>query len=128
MYCFLHVLFYSFRLMVGLGVLFALLSVWAFVRRNKLEDSPVLLWILPFCIPLPYIANSLGWIVTEVGRQPWIVYGVMRTSESASKIATGQVGVSLAAFIAVYSVLGIACYFLIIRFAGRGPKLPTAEA
>jgi cytochrome d ubiquinol oxidase subunit I len=120
--------FWAFRIMIGLGFLFALISIWAFIRRNKLEDSPVLLRILPFCIPLPYIASSLGWIVTEVGRQPWIVYGVMRTSDSASKIAAGQVGVSLAAFIATYTVLGIACFYLIIRFAGRGPKLPTAEA
>ena len=120
--------FWAFRLMIGLGFLFALVSIWAFIRRNKLEDSPLLLRILPFFIPLPYVASSLGWIVTEVGRQPWIVYGVMRTSDSASKIATGQVGISLAAFIAVYTVLGIACFYLIIRFAGRGPKLPTAEA
>ncbi len=120
--------FWSFRLMVGLGFLFALIAIWAFVRRNKLESSPWLLRILPFFIPLPFVAAELGWIVTEVGRQPWIVYNVMKTSQAASKIAAGQVGVSLAAFIAVYAVLGIVCFYLIVRFAGKGPEMPPAEA
>ncbi len=120
--------FWSFRLMVGLGFLFALIAIWTFVRRNKLESSPWLLRVLPFFIPLPFVAAELGWIVTEVGRQPWIVYNVMKTSEAASKIAAGQVGVSLAAFIAVYAVLGIVCFYLIVRFAGKGPEMPPAKA
>jgi cytochrome d ubiquinol oxidase subunit I len=114
--------------MVGLGFLFVLVSIWAFVRRNKLEQSPWLLRVLIGMIPLPYIAAELGWIVTEVGRQPWIVYGVMRTAESASKLATYQVGISLAAFIVVYSLLGIACFGLMVKFAVQGPKKPAEQA
>ena len=119
--------FWSFRLMVGLGFLFVLISIVAFIRRNKLEESPWLLKILPFCIPLPYIAAELGWTVTEVGRQPWIVYGIMKTSDAASKIAVSQVGISLAAFIAVYTLLGLTCFYLIIKYARKGPE-PATES
>lgn len=117
--------FWSFRLMVGLGFLFALVSVIAFWKRKNIEDHPLLLKVLLYMIPLPYIAAALGWIVTEVGRQPWIVYGVMRTSEGASTLAVSQVGVSLAAFIIVYSLLGLACFYLMIKFARQGPKPPA---
>ncbi len=117
--------FWAFRLMVGLGFLFVLISLVAFVKRNKLEETPWLLKILPFCIPLPYIASELGWTVTEVGRQPWIVYGIMKTSNAASKIAFSQVGISLAAFIAVYTLLGLTCFYLIIKYARKGPEPAT---
>ncbi|MFC1836618.1 cytochrome ubiquinol oxidase subunit I [Thermodesulfobacteriota bacterium] len=119
--------FVSFRLMVGLGFLFVLVSIVAFIRRKKLESSPWLLRLLIAMIPLPYIAISLGWIVTEVGRQPWIVYNVMRTSDAASTLAVSQVGLSLAGFIVVYSLLGVACFFLVIKYAKKGPA-PLPEA
>jgi len=119
--------FWSFRIMVGLGFLFVLLSFLAWLWRKKLDSGGWLLRILTWCIPLPYIAISLGWIVTEVGRQPWIVYGVMKTSESASPVAGYQVAISLAAFILVYSLLGIACFYLIYKYATRGPE-PLAES
>jgi cytochrome bd ubiquinol oxidase subunit I len=118
--------FISFRTMVGLGFLFILITFIAVLRRNKLESSPRLLRVLPWCIPLPYLATSFGWIVTEVGRQPWIVYGVLRTSDAASPIAGYQVAISLAAFILVYSLLGLACFFLMIKYASKGPE-PIAE-
>lgn len=119
--------FWSFRIMVGLGFLFVLLSFLAWLWRKKLDSGGRLLRVLPWCIPLPYIAISLGWIVTEVGRQPWIVYGVMKTSESASPVAGYQVAISLAAFILVYSLLGIAGFYLIYKYATRGPE-PLAES
>jgi cytochrome d ubiquinol oxidase subunit I len=81
-----------------------------------------LLKLLVLCIPLPYIAAGLGWTVTEVGRQPWIVYGLMRTSEAASTLGVPQVGLSLAAFILVYTVLGIVCFWLIAKYAGAVPE------
>jgi len=119
--------FLSFRIMVGLGFLFALVSILTWLRRNKLEQSPTLLRLLIWMIPLPYLAAAFGWIVTEVGRQPWIVYGVMRTADAVSPIATYQVAISLAAFIVVYSLLGIACFYLIIKHARKGPQpLPQA--
>ncbi|MBM4325997.1 MAG: cytochrome ubiquinol oxidase subunit I [Deltaproteobacteria bacterium] len=120
--------FWSFRIMVGLGFLFALVSLIAFWKRNKLESAPWLLKGLMWMIPLPYLAASMGWLVTEVGRQPWIVYGVMKTSEAASEVAASQVGFSLAAFVVVYTLLGIACFTLIAKFVAQGPKAPPAEA
>ena len=72
--------FWSFRIMVGLGFLFALLTVIGWFKRNRLETDRWYLRIMMYAIPLPYLAAELGWMVTEVGRQPWIVYDVMRTS------------------------------------------------
>ncbi|MEW6532267.1 MAG: cytochrome ubiquinol oxidase subunit I [Thermodesulfobacteriota bacterium] len=119
--------FWSFRIMVGLGFLFALVSILAFWKRNNLESAPWLLKSLMWMIPLPYVAASLGWMVTEVGRQPWIVYGVMKTSKAASEVAASQVGFSLAAFVVVYTLLGIACFMLMAKFVAQGPT-PPAEA
>ena len=90
----------AFRVMVGLGFLFVLLTVLGWFKRHKLEASPGLLKFMLFAIPLPYLAMQAGWIVTEVGRQPWIVYGLMQTTDAVSPIAASQVGVTLAAFIA----------------------------
>jgi cytochrome bd ubiquinol oxidase subunit I len=114
--------FWSFRLMVGLGMLLALMSVIAWIKRNKIEESRLLLKALVLCIPLPYLAAELGWTVTEIGRQPWIVYGVMKTSDAASRIAGSQVGISLAAFVVVYTLLGIGCFYLITKYARKGPE------
>ncbi|MFZ5864373.1 MAG: cytochrome ubiquinol oxidase subunit I [Thermodesulfobacteriota bacterium] len=119
--------FWSFRIMVGLGFLFALVSILAFWKRNNLQSAPWLLKSLMWMIPLPYVAASLGWMVTEVGRQPWIVYGVMKTSKAASEVAASQVGFSLAAFVVVYTLLGIACFMLMAKFVAQGPT-PPAEA
>jgi len=119
--------FWSFRIMVGLGLLLALVSVIAWLKRNNPDRSPVLLRLMVYSIPLPYLAAQLGWTVTEMGRQPWIVYGMMRTADAASRLAGSQVGISLAAFVVVYSLLGVACYYLIYRFASKGPEpIPAA--
>jgi cytochrome d ubiquinol oxidase subunit I len=120
--------FAAFRLMVGLGVLFAVLSLWAWFKRKKLVDSPLLLKVLLYAIPLPYIALQAGWIVTEVGRQPWIVYGLMRTSDAVSPITASQVGTTLAAFIGVYGLLGAVAFYLIAKQARRGPEPAPAAA
>jgi cytochrome bd ubiquinol oxidase subunit I len=120
--------FWSFRIMVGLGFLFVLLAFVGFFKRNNLESVPWYLKILPYCIPLPYVAAELGWIVTEVGRQPWIVYGVMKTSDAVSPIAASQVALSLAAFSVVYSLLGLTAFVLIAKTARRGPVEAPAAA
>jgi len=75
---------------------------------------------------LPYIAIDLGWTLAEVGRQPWIVYGIMKTADAVSPIAASQVAVSLAAFILVYGLLGVAAFYLIIKIARKGPELEAA--
>jgi cytochrome bd ubiquinol oxidase subunit I len=121
--------FWSFRLMVTLGLFLAVISIVAWIKRNAPENSPGLLRLLVWCIPLPYLAAQLGWTVTEVGRQPWIVYGMMKTANAASRVAGYQVGLSLAAFILVYSLLGITCFYLIYKYARKGPESgPTASA
>jgi cytochrome d ubiquinol oxidase subunit I len=116
--------FVSFRLMVGLGFLFIVLCLIGWVLRNKLESSPLYLTIMMWSIPLPFIASQLGWIVTEVGRQPWIVYGVMKTSDAVSTLATSQVAISLGAFVILYSLLGLAAFIIMIKIAKKGPEAP----
>lgn len=118
--------FLAFRLMVALGLLFVVLTVVGWFKRNKLEASPGFLKVMLYAIPLPYIAVQAGWIVTEVGRQPWIVYGLMKTRDAVSPIATSQVGISLAAFILAYSLIGAVAFYLIRKFAVRGPETPAA--
>ncbi len=113
--------FASFRIMVGLGFYFALVTLIGWFRRNRLLESPLYLKLMLFSIPLPYIATELGWTVTEVGRQPWIVYGLMKTKDAVSAIATSQVAVTLAGFIAVYGLLGAVGFYLIFRHAKKGP-------
>jgi cytochrome d ubiquinol oxidase subunit I len=114
--------FAAFRVMVALGVLFVLLTVIGFFKRNKLLESPGYLKVMLWSMPLPYIALQAGWIVTEVGRQPWIVYNVMRTKDAVSPIAISQVGISLAAFVVVYGILGLVAFYLCRKFAIQGPE------
>lgn len=117
--------FLSFRLMVGLGFLFILQSIVAvyLVMKNNLEKNRFLLKIMLYSIPLPYIAAQLGWIVAEVGRQPWIVYGLMRTTDGASKsVSLSQVWTSLILFTLFYGLLGIIDIYLLSKFSKKGPE------
>ncbi len=114
--------FWSFRIMVGFGVLMLALVGYGLARRDKLLESPRYLKAMIFAIPLPYIACEAGWMVAEIGRQPWVVYGVMKTAAAASPVSSLQVAISLAAFIVVYSLLGAAAFYLMARFARKGPE------
>jgi cytochrome d ubiquinol oxidase subunit I len=118
--------FLSFRAMVGFGFLFLAAGVFAFVKRHDPAGAPWFLKALPWMIPLPYVANLLGWTIAELGRQPWIVYGLMRTANGVSPIAALQVGVSLVAFFLVYSLLGFVDFYLLAKYARSGP--PPAPA
>ena len=116
--------FFSFRAMAGLGFIFLLLALIAFVvsRKDRLEFNPGLLRILLYMIPLPYLANQIGWIVAEVGRQPWIVYGLLKTSDAVSKsISMSQVVASLLGFTLVYGFLGTIDIYLLTKYARKGP-------
>jgi cytochrome d ubiquinol oxidase subunit I len=116
--------FLSFRLMVALGTLFILLGIVAVYLsfRDKLESYPLFLKIMVLAIPLPYIANQLGWIVAEMGRQPWLVYGVFKTSDGVSKaIVTSQVLGSLLGFTLLYGMLGAVDIYLLFKYARKGP-------
>jgi cytochrome d ubiquinol oxidase subunit I len=122
--------FIGFRGMVGLGFWFVLLSGAALVvsRRKTLEGNRFLLRLLLYSIPLPYLANQLGWMAAEVGRQPWIVYGLLRTSDAVStNLTVGHVVGSLIGFTLLYGGLGILDFYLLIKFAGKGP-LPAPES
>lgn len=119
---------WSFRIMVALGFYFPLVTIIGWFKRNRLIENPGYLKLMLFSIPLPYIAGELGWVLAEVGRQPWIVWGLMRTSDAASPVAGSQVLISFIAFILVYGLLGLAGYFLIGRHAKQGPPRITAQA
>lgn len=121
--------FFGFRIMVGLGLLMIVLgAVGAFlIWRRKLFESP---WFLRFCVvmgPSGFIAVLAGWMVTEVGRQPWVVYGVLRTRDAVSPVTTGEVAVSLIAYILVYSVVFTAGALFILRLMAEGPVAAAAE-
>jgi cytochrome d ubiquinol oxidase subunit I len=111
----------SFRIMVALGVYFVIITIVGWFKRKRLLESPGYLKIMLFSIPLPYIALELGWVLAEVGRQPWIVYNLMRTSEAVSPIAGSQVLISFIAFILVYGLLGITGYYLMFKHVKEGP-------
>jgi len=113
--------FLSFRAMVGLGTLMPLLCIWAFLRRNRLTETPKLLKAMIFAIPIPYLAIEAGWVVAEVGRQPWIVYGLMKTADAVSPIVTSQVAFSLVALTLLYALLGAVDIYLLFKFAKKGP-------
>ena len=113
--------FLSFRLMVGIGTLMLLLILVAFLKRNELPKHRLLLKAMVWAMPLPYLGMQAGWAVAEVGRQPWIVYGLMRTSDAVSPIVTSQAAVSLVALVLLYTLLGAAGAYLMVTFARKGP-------
>ncbi len=117
---------FAFKGMVGLGFYFVIVTIIGWFKRNRLVDSPNYLRLMLLSIPLPYIAIELGWIVAEVGRQPWIVYGLLKTADAASPVASSQVLTSLIAFILVYGLLGAVGFYLIFKNAKKGPE-PVAE-
>ncbi|MDO5537069.1 MAG: cytochrome ubiquinol oxidase subunit I [Desulfovibrionaceae bacterium] len=114
--------FWTFRLMVALGGLFILVALWSFTQRNRETPNPRLMSILPWMIPLPYFAIAFGWAVAEIGRQPWIVYNLMRTSDAVSPVPADNILFSLVGFAVVYTLLGILDIYLLIKYARKGPE------
>lgn len=122
--------FLSFRIMIALGLLFIALSALAFIkaRKDTLASSPMFLRLMLYSIPLPYIATQLGWIVAELGRQPWLVYGVLRTSEGVSgAVSASQVLMSLAGFTIIYGTLAVIDIYLLTKNSKKGPAPMAAE-
>ncbi|GAB3287940.1 cytochrome ubiquinol oxidase subunit I [Pseudidiomarina andamanensis] len=116
------IVFWSFRIMVGIGVLMVLIGLWSgYLRlRNQLYESRTIHRAALLMGPLGFVAVIAGWIVTEVGRQPWVIYGLLRTSDAASPIDAVGVGASLIAFIVVYFlVFGAGTVYIIRKMAGR---------
>jgi cytochrome d ubiquinol oxidase subunit I len=117
-------LYYSYHVMAGLGTLFvAVMAVAALLLwRKKLYNARWMLWILLLCLPFPYIANTAGWLTAELGRQPWLVYGLMRTSEGYSKYVSAGNGLfTLLGFMGLYALLAILFLFLVHREIDHGP-------
>jgi cytochrome bd ubiquinol oxidase subunit I len=117
-------LYYSYHIMVGLGTLFIAISVVAafLLRRGKLFDAKWMLWILMLSAPFPYIANTAGWMTAELGRQPWLVYGLMRTQQGYSTtVSAGNGMFTLLGFMGLYMVLGMLGLFLLKREIEHGP-------
>lgn len=116
--------FLSFRLMAALGTFMLLTSLAGIIlsRRQNFTDYRIFLKIMVFAIPVPYLAQQLGWLVAELGRQPWIVYNVLKTADAVSKsISVTQVALSLLGFTVLYGILGAIDIYLLVKYAKKGP-------
>ncbi len=107
----------AFRVMVVFGSLLILMAAYGLWRHKDIERHPRYLKLMVWIIPLPYIVIQAGWIVAEVGRQPWIVYGMMKTSDAVSPVSGGQVAGSLAGFLVLYILLGILAFWTMAKEA-----------
>jgi cytochrome d ubiquinol oxidase subunit I len=123
------VTFWTFRVMVGVGMLMILLALAALylVWRKRLDHARWFLHVLPFAMVLPYLATSTGWILTEMGRQPWIVYGVLKTEQGVSPISGTTVLISLLAFALLYAALIVANVYLMRKYAVQPQPAPHHE-
>ena len=118
-------LYYSYHIMVGLGTIFIAILVVAvyLLWRGKLSASRGMLWVLMLAFPFPFIANTAGWMTAELGRQPWIVYGLMRTVDGTSlNVSAGNALFTLLGFLGMYFVVGVLFLFLVIKTINQGPE------
>lgn len=116
--------FWSFRIMVAAGSLMFFLAVCGLylTRKNQLENKPWFLKAVFWAIPLPYIANTSGWLMAEIGRQPWIVHGLQRVEAAVSpSVSAGAVLATLVGFTLIYGVLAVADLYLLSKYAKQGP-------
>jgi cytochrome bd ubiquinol oxidase subunit I len=125
-----EIVYYAYHIMVGLGTIFiAVLASSAFLLwRGRLFETRGALWLLMLAIPFPYIANHAGWVVAEVGRQPWAVYGLLRTSGSTSQnVTAGMTYFTLFGFMGLYSLVGLLYLLLFFKIVHKGPDLEGAH-
>ena len=121
--------YWSMRVMAYAGVLVLLLGLWGLwlMRRKKVATSRLFLWVAVWAAVLPFLMNTAGWLLTESGRQPWIVQGIMLTKNGISaSVSTADIAISLAAFVLLYAVLGTVDLLLMLRYARE--QLPPARA
>ncbi|HSB06760.1 MAG TPA: cytochrome ubiquinol oxidase subunit I [Thermodesulfobacteriota bacterium] len=121
------VIFWAFRAMVAIGFVLLLVMVWAFVlwRKGELYECRPFLRTLLIVHPLGFLAVELGWITTEVGRQPWLVYELMRTTEGVSPIPAGNVIWSLGLFVIIFLVIGASYFYYILKALRLGPDVSS---
>jgi cytochrome d ubiquinol oxidase subunit I len=127
----IELLYYSFHIMITLGTIFILLMGYATFQRwrGRLESTNWLLWVLMLALPFPYIANTMGWMTAELGRQPWLVYGLFRTSEGYSEVvSSGDIVFTLIGFVGLYFVLGLLFLGLVGREISHGPAEEAVSA
>jgi cytochrome bd ubiquinol oxidase subunit I len=120
----IEILYYAFHIMAGLGTVFVLLMAAAALQlwRGQLEQSRVLLWFLLSAFPFPFIANTAGWTTAELGRQPWLVYGLFRTEQGMSAVVSaGDTIFTLIGFVGLYFVVGLVYLGLFCRELKVGP-------
>jgi cytochrome d ubiquinol oxidase subunit I len=121
----ISLLYYSYHVMVGLGTIFIaelIIAAWL-LWRGRLFETPWMLWALMLSAPLPYIANTAGWMTAELGRQPWLIYGLMRTAAGVSpRVSSGNTLFTLIGFMGLYTVLSILFLFLVYGEIERGPE------
>ncbi len=120
--------YWTFRLMIGFGVLAALIALLLAVqwKRRRMQRSQRLLRVATWVVALPLLANTAGWLFTETARQPWLVYGLLRTEDGVSpNVSTGLVLATLVGFTALYGVLGVICFRITRRIAQSGPDAPA---
>jgi cytochrome d ubiquinol oxidase subunit I len=125
----IELLYYSYHVMVGLGTLFSALMALSVLQlwRGKLHTTRPLLWALMLAIPFPYIANTAGWMTAELGRQPWLVHGLIKTADGGSPQANaGNTAFTLLGFCGLYLVLGLTFLYLMGREIARGPDAAPA--
>jgi len=119
-----ELLYFAYHIMVGLGTIFILLMLTSAIKlwRGSLYNSKWLLWILMLAFPFPYIATTMGWMTAELGRQPWVVYGLERTAQGSSPtVSGGEVAFSSLGFMGIYLVMGVLFLYLILKQISRGP-------
>jgi cytochrome d ubiquinol oxidase subunit I len=117
--------YYAYHVMVGLGTIFVAVMTLAvaLLVLARLWRARWMLWVLMLVMPFPYIANEAGWVVTEVGRQPWIIYGLMQTANASSPtVAAGETVFTLIGFVGMYFLLGVLFLYLVLREIGIGPS------
>ena len=126
-----ELVYYAYHIMVGLGTIFIALFVLSALAlwRGTLFTSKALLWALMFAMPFPYIANEAGWVVAEVGRQPWVVYGLLRTTAATSTNVSGGMTIfTLLGFMGLYLLVGALYTLVFLRIVHQGPNAATTEA
>jgi cytochrome d ubiquinol oxidase subunit I len=113
--------------MVASGFIFFFIMIWAAVlwRRGKLFEKRPFLWALVAIQPLGFLATELGWMTTELGRQPWLVYNLMRVAEGVSPIPAENVVWSLSLFLIIYPLIGGSYFYYVLRALRRGPDLSS---
>ncbi len=120
-----ELLYFAYHIMAGLGTLFILLMIWSLIqlKRGVLFQSRGTLWFLMLAFPFPYIATTMGWCTAELGRQPWLIYGLERTEHGSSPtVSGGAVAFSSLGFMGIYLVMGMLFLYLVLKFIAAGPS------